>query len=976
MPEKIKSHPLKIERELRGWSQAKVAEAVGTNVRTVIRWEQRQTLPFPFYRERLCALFGKNARELELLPDGDEYATEQETYQDERSVHSVEEPAILASQAPSPSFGKVPPVSQPLIGRSREIDEIKTVLTTPDVRLLTLLGTGGIGKTRLSIQLVQELWPLFADGIYFVALTAVSQPEQVMPAIARELNLSDESIAPHERVQQFLQEKQILLVLDNFEHIVQAAPALEQLLAACPGMKILVTSRVVLRSAMEYQYRLLPLAIPDLRHLSDSTAIAQTPSVELFVQRASMLLPSFQVTSANAAILAEICVRLDGVPLAIELAAARVKLLPPHVLLPRLSQSLKVLTKGLPTLPARQQTLRNTIRWSYDLLDADEQRLFRLLSVFVGGFTLGAAESVFAAVMEGTTEGMASGLDEVDSLIDKSLLQLSEPANEAGEPRLEMLETIREFGRECLLEQKEMEIARRSHAMWYLALAEEAARELQGSQQVKWLERLDAEHGNLQAAMVWMLEQTNTAYSEQDVAYRNIMALRMGGALGPFWMARGYLSEGWKFMEQALSAYKGEVTPALAAAYIIAAQLIMRLGNLDRAEILGKRGIESYQALGDRANLAQALRVAGWIAHQQNQTVQAYHFYEQSLALSRELNHQQGIASTMLNMAFILQTQGHHVQAGAMLEEVVQRQRALKNKAGVVHALYQLAQVLLGTEEHPPFQRIQSLLNEGLELAEELGDRRSAASMRGLAGWVASMQGNLFEARPLVEECLRFYRQGGDREITGQYLATLGEIVMAQGDYKAAHSLFEESMAVGKELGSKTEVTAIALEGMAALANIQGEHTWAVRLWAAAARLREEIQTTMMPGQLPAYERTVEQIRLLLGEQTFTALWNDGRALSPDKVWTARYRPSPDVHVETLQTLPSKKKSTQYPAGLSAREVDVLRLVAQGLSDAQVAEQLTISTRTVTTHLTSVYNKLGINSRVAAVRFAADHHLL
>ena len=976
MPEKIKSHPLKIERELRGWSQAKVAEAVGTNVRTVIRWEQRQTLPFPYYRERLCELFGKNARELELLPDGDEYSTDQGTEQDIRPAQAVIEPApSFAFAAPSSSFGKTPPVSQSLIGRSREIDEIKTLLMSPDVRLLTLLGTGGIGKTRLSIQLVQDVWPLFANGIYFVSLTTVSRAEQVMSAIAHELTLTDESITAQERVQQFLQEKRVLLVLDNFEQVVQATSALEQLLAACPHIKMLVTSRVVLRSAMEYQYRLSPLAVPDLHQLSDSTVIAQSPSVELFAQRATMLLPGFQVTAANAAVLAEICVRLDGVPLAIELAAARVKLLPPHALLPRLSQSLQVLTKGLSTLPTRQQTLRNTIRWSYDLLDTDEQRLFRLLSVFVGGFTLDAAESVFAAVMEGITESMTTALDGVDSLIDKSLVQLSESADERAEPRMAMLETIREFGRECLLEQREMEIARRSHAMWYLTLAEEADQELPGPHQAKWLERLDAEHGNLQAAMEWMLEQTGTASTEQDVTYRNIMALRMGGALSPFWMARGYLTEGWKFMEQAINFYKGEVTPALAAAYVAAAQLIQRLGNLDEAEILGRRGVESYEMLGDRTNLARALRVAGWIAHQRSQITQAYHLYEQSLALSRELNHQQGIASTMLNMAFILQTKGDHNQAAIMLEEVVRRQRALKNKAGIVHALYQLAQVLLGAEEHPPFQRIQSLLNEGLELAEELGDRRSAASMQGLAGWVASRQGNLTEARALVEECLRFYRQGGDREITGQYLTTLGEIVMAQGDYKTAQSLFEESMAVGQELGSKTEVTAIALEGMAGLAIIQGDSPWAVRLWATAARLREEIQTALMPGQLPVHERAVEQTRLLLGEKTFTALWNDGRVLSVDEVWAARHRPIPNVH-DTLQRLPSKKKSPRYPAGLSTREMEVLRLVAQGLSDAEVAEQLIISTRTVTTHLTSIYNKLGINSRAAAVRFAADHHLL
>ncbi len=980
MPEKIKTHPLKMERELRGWSQAKVAEAVGTNIRTVIRWEQGQTLPFPFYRERLCALFGKNARELGLLTDSDEHSGEQDTFQSERPEHAVSElPLAHSTPDPSTTFWKVPPVLLPLIGRSGEIAEIKALLTSPEVHLLTLLGTGGIGKTRLSIQLAHEIWPLFADGICFVALTAVGDPEQVVPSIAHELNLSDESIPPVERVQRFLRDRQMLLVLDNFEQVVQAVTALEQLLVACPCVKILVTSRVVLHSALEQQYRLSPLAVPDLHNLPDSVSIAQYPSIALFVQRASTLLPTFQVTAANAATLADICVRLDGVPLAIELAAARIKLLPPHMLLPRLSQSLQVLTKGQPTLPARQQTLRNTIRWSYDLLDADEQHLFRLLSVFVGGFTLGIIESMFAGVMEGTRGSMTTALDGLDSLIDKSLLQLAEPSDELeeqGEPRLEMLETIREYGRECLLEHGEMEFARQKHAWCYLKLAEEAAQELQGTQQMKWLERLEQEHGNLQAAMEWMMEQANAPCTLQGTTDRNIMALRMGNASGTFWLSRGYLAEGWRFMEQALGAYKGEATPVLASAYVFAAQLIMRLGNLERAEMLAARGIESYRVLGDRANLAGALRMAGWIAHQRNQVARAYSLYEQSLALFKELDLHRGVAYTMLNMAFILQRQGDCVQAAIMLEEVVIRQRALKNKAGIVNALYQLAQVLFGAEEHPPVQRIRSLLNEGLEMAEELGESRGAASIRGLAGWVAFSQGSLTEARSLVEECLRFYKQGGDREITGQYLAILGEIVTAEGDYKTARSLFEESLAVEKELGERTEIAAVALEGIAQLAIRQGDHRWAVRLWAIAAQVREEIQVAMMPGQRPAHERAVEQARLFLGDKAFTALWNDGQALSVDEVWSARHRILPYSQEADVNLHPSKKKSTLYPAGLSAREVEVLRLVAQGMSDAQVAKQLIISTRTVTTHLTSIYNKLGINSRSAAVRFAADHHLL
>lgn len=977
MSENLKPHPLKTERELRGWSQSKVAEAVGTNIRTVIRWEQGQTLPFPFHRERLCALFRKNARELGLLADRDEHSIVKDTSQDKQFDSTVSaSPFSHSTPAPSASFWKVPPAFLPLLGRSREIDEIKALLASAEMRLLTLLGTGGIGKTRLSIQLAHEVWPLFADGLCFVALTAIGNPEQVVSLIAHELGLQDKSIPPDERVQQFLREKRMLLVLDNFEHIVQATSALEQLLVACPRVKMLVTSRVVLHSAMEYQYRLSPLAVPDVQHLPDIATIAQCASVELFVQRASTLLPGFHVTEVNATALAEICVRLDGVPLAIELAAARIKLLPPHALLPRLSQSLQVLTKGLPMLLTRQQTLRNTIRWSYDLLDADEQRLFRLLSVFVGGFSISAVESVFAAVMEGTTRSMATALDGLDSLIDKSLVQPAEPSDELGEPRLVMLETIREYGRECLLKHGEMELARRSHAGGYLKLVEEAVRETQGPQQMQWLERLDQEHGNLQAAMEWMLEQAEASYTAQEMADRTEMALRMGNALGTFWTSRGYLDEGWKFMERALSAYEGEETSVLASASVIASQLILRLGNFERAELLMERGLKSYQALEDRANLAAAMRMAGFIAHQRNQVARAYHLYEQSLALFKELDHHQGIASTMLNMAFILQTQGHYVQAGVMLEDVVIRQRAMKHKAGIVNALYQLAQVLFGTEEHPPVQRIRSLLNEGLELAEELGESRGAASIRGLTGWVAFSQGNLTEARSQVEDCLRFFKQGGDREITGQYLAILGEIVTAQGDYRTARSLFEESMAVGKELGDTTETAAIALEGMARLALTQQDHPWAVRLWAAAARLREAIQVALSPGQLPAYARAVEQARLFLGEKAFTALWDDGRTLSLDEVWSARHRPLSHLIGVEVPLSPAKKKSTQYPAGLSAREVEVLRLVAQGLSDAQVGKQLIISTRTVTTHLTSIYNKLGINARSAAVRFAAEHHLL
>lgn len=429
-------------------------------------------------------------------------------------------------------------------------------------------------------------------------------------------------------------------------------------------------------------------------------------------------------------------------------------------------------------------------------------------------------------------------------------------------------------------------------------------------------------------------------------------------------------------MEQALRLCEGEVTPVQAHAYIVASQLSMRLGNLDRAEILVEQGIQSFQALGDRANLATSLRAAGWIAHQKSQIAHAYHLYEQALALYKQLHDKKGIASTMLNMAFIRQTQGDYEQARALLEEVVIQHRALNNKAGLIGALYQLAQVLFGAEERYPVQRIRSLLDEGLELAQELGDRRGEASMQGLLGWIVGSQGHLAQARSLIEDCLRFYKQGGDREITGHYLAILAGIVTAQGDYAAARSLLEESLAVGKEIGSKTEIIAVALEGMAELALAQADRPWAVRLWGAAAQWREASQFSMLPSQRLAYEHRVQEVRQFLGKKAFTTLWDDGRTLTLDEVWPSRYRPLPYQHEIVVTPPQSRQKSSEYPAGLSAREVEVLCLVAQGLSDAQIAEQLIIGTRTINTHLTSIYHKLGVNSRSAAVRFAAEHQLL
>ncbi len=434
-------------------------------------------------------------------------------------------------------FNNLPVQLTSFIGREQEVAAVCALLQRPEVRLVTLTGTGGIGKTRLSLQVATELLDSFADGVCFVPLAPVSDPAIVMNTIAHTLGQEHQPLRPHlptehtEYLKAFLHDKHFLLLLDNFEQVVMAAPDLTDLLTACLHLKILVTSRAVLHVQGEHEFMVPPLAVPKGIHLLANEDLSQYAAVALFLERALAIKPDLALTKVNVHAIASICSHLDGLPLAIELAAARIKLLPPRALLQRLTHRLEVLTSGTQNVPARQQTLRNTIAWSYHLLDEAEQRLFRRLSVFVGGCTLEAIEAFCGAF----TDGAASALDSVASLIDKSLLQQSEQDDE--ELRIVMLETIREYGLECLSDSGEEEITRMAHAAYYLALAEEAEPELGSPQQAVWLERLEREHDNMRAALHWSIEQGATKQ-------RIEIGLRLGGALRRFWIVRGFWSEG------------------------------------------------------------------------------------------------------------------------------------------------------------------------------------------------------------------------------------------------------------------------------------------------------------------------------------------------------------------------------------------------------------------------------------------------
>jgi predicted ATPase len=779
-----------------------------------------------------------------------------------------------------------------LIGREREEAELRHLLTTR--RLVTLTGPGGVGKTRLALAVARAAAPLYPDGAAFVDLAPLENAGLVLPTIARALGVREvagQSLLDSITAQ--IGEGRVLVVVDNMEHVAAAASLVAELLAACSRLAALVTSRSRLRLLGEQEYPVQPLALPDVPHANphdpvpalDSRGLEDVAAVALFTRRARAARPEFGLTGANARDVAEICRRVDGLPLAIELAAARVRLLALGELLAQLDRPLSLLTDGPRDAPARQRTLRATIAWSHDLLTPEEQDLFARLSVFAGGFTIESVKGVEGVALRSQGEGdegeeadasirrppppvrsaTPSVLDLLASLVDQSLVRQMDGPN--GTARLGMLETIRAYARERLEFSGEAEDVRLRHAALFLSLAESAASELDGEDQAVWLDRLESEHDNLRQALT-TLHDAGEGENE----------LRLASALWRFWWQRGFLSEGRRWLEQALEEGHDAGKVTRATAHDGAGALAEAQGDLAGAAIHHEAALRLRRELGDRRGEARSLTDFGIIADKMGDPERAIELFTEALALARSEDDQPQLAACLANLGFVCLDIRDHQRAAASFRESLELFRALGDQRNECYVLGGLGNLAFLAGDYPGAAALQE---HTLRLLRGLDDRQGIADTVADLGHIVQRMGELDRAEALYGEALHRYQELGDRSGAAFALVHLGRLTHLRGDIVRAEMLLQEGAHLAWQLGEPPIVTE-AMEGLAGVACDRGEAARCVRLLGAAEAQREATGIPLPAIHQPEIARYVAIARTALGESGYAAARSEGRALAPD----------------------------------------------------------------------------------------------
>jgi non-specific serine/threonine protein kinase len=887
------------------------------------------------------------------------------------------------------------------IGRVREIAEVKRLLT--QARLVTLTGTGGCGKTRLALQLAGELLEEYPDGVAVVELGAMADPSLIPQVVASNLEVREQAREPIlTTLVENLKEQRLLVVLDNCEHLIEAcARVAATLLRNCPALQILATSREPLGIGGEVVWRVPSLAVPRPNALPPFGTLPQYEGIRLFVDRASAAQPTFRLTPQNAAAVVQLCHHLDGIPLALELAAARTRALTVEQIALRLDDRFSLLSGGSRIDLPRHQTLRALIDWSYDRLPEPECRLFNRLAVFAGGWTLEAAEAICGDVGDGSWHLDSAGLEHGDAegalassrpittsagppipsegvvallaqLVDKSLVVAEEGLGFGRNPdhaaRYRLLETLQQYAAEKLRESGEEAIVRRRHQYWFLALAEKAVAQLEGAEGRAWAERLEIDHDNLRAALVPSRGTIKPADgTDEDLAE---LRLRLAGALWPFWEKNGHWSEGRRWLEDVL-AVPSPRSAARAKVLHGAATLADSQGDSERATILLKEALAVYEEVGDLLGVAFTMDRLGQAAYRRRDLHQAMMLAEKSLALYRVVGDEVLIADALDTLGHLIQRQGDPERARTLFEQSLTLFRKLADKRGVAAVLRSLAQL---ADDQGDYARVAILAEESIALFREVGDTFGLGSLLVYWAFAAVKQGQFELAERLVVEGLREPREMGDRHAIASKLRSLATVVYERHDFQRAAWLWQESLALYRDFGDKPGIVA-CLFGLGVLASERGEPEQALQLLAAADALRTALGVGLLRADPAGFAAAVKAARTRVGDEVFTVSWVSGRMMSLEQAVSEALALEILPPSEPASAGESRDRAAASPRRLTRREVDVLRLIAAGRTNNGIAAELVVSLSTIERHISHLYGKIGARGRADATAYALRHGL-